>query len=139
MLSVTSMRQNYISAGMCSIPRSGGRREGTLQMSPSSIFGCLRVSLCKSMNPRLALIISRAQGISACLFIHGLSKEPWLNSHKGKLLWGFLPLATPEPSSLIAQTPTLLTFTAVPSSLCTAPLAYCMIPLLKHIRAQPKI
>lgn len=64
-------------------------------------------------------------------------KEPRLNVYRGKVPRGLLPVAVPQPSSLLSQTPTLLTLTAVPPSPYPTPLTHCMTPQSKQSWAQP--
>ncbi len=64
-------------------------------------------------------------------------KEPRLNVYRRKVPRGLLPVVVPQPSSLLSQTPTLLTVTAEPPSPYPTPLTHCMTPQSKQSWAQP--
>lgn len=57
-------------------------------------------------------------------------KDPWLNSYSGRVLWGLLPIAMPEPFSFICQASLLLTLTGVPPLPRPAPVMHCISPQL---------
>lgn len=118
-----------------------GEREEDRHPSDVSdiISSCPRDPLRKSMNPRIGFDHQPSTGDFCMPLGPWPLKEPWLNVYRGKVPGGLHPIAAPQPSSLISQTPTLLTLTAVPPSPCLTPLTRCMIPQSKQSWAQPQL